>query len=306
MRRFTLLAPLLLLAACGGSSAGPDDGGGGGGGGGGGSGTNRLTATIDGQAFAATIIQANPVSTVPGSLAFQGTQVVGSTARSMAIYLAFIPGPGTYPLGMNIGTSPGGTVTVATGASAFTTPLSGAAGTITITTLTSTRVAGTFSFVATATLGTGTSTVTNGVFDVPLSTGYVVPTADLAGSTMTATINGTPQVMATLTGIGGGASTRVLGGMNLDYSISITVGPITAPESGPLTGFTVPTRRVTITRVGTAQSWGGGAGTDAGTLTITSISATRIAGTFSGTLAANAQTTGTLTVANGTFTVRTP
>jgi hypothetical protein len=302
MRRPSLLALLLLLAACGGSSAGPDDGGGGGGGG---AGTNRLTATIDGQAFVASQVQANPVSTVPGSLAFQGTQVVGSVARSMAIYLAFIPGPGTYPLGMNIGTSPGGTVTVVSGTNGFTTPLSGAAGTITITTLTSTRVAGTFSYVATATLGTATTTVTNGVFDVPLSTGYVVPTADLAGSTMTATINGTPQVMATLTGIGGGASTRVLGGMNLDYSISITVGPITAPESGPLTGFTVPTRRVTVTRVGTAQSWGG-TGNDTGTLTITSISATRIAGTFSGTLAPNAQTTGTMTVTNGTFTVRTP
>jgi hypothetical protein len=304
MRRLSSLALLLLLAACGGSSAGPDDGGGGGGGGGG-AGTNRLTATIDGQAFVASQVQANPVSTVPGSLAFQGTQVVGGVARSMAIYLAFIPGPGTYPLGMNIGTSPGGTVTVVSGTSAFTTPLSGAAGTITITTLTSTRVVGTFSYVATATLGTATSTVTNGVFDVPLSTGYVVPTADLAGSTMTATINGTPQVMATLTGIGGGASTRVLGGMNLDYSISITLGPITAPESGPLTGFTVPTRRVTVTRVGTAQSWGG-AGNDTGTFTVTSISATRIAGTFSGTLAPNAQATGTLTVANGTFSVRTP
>lgn len=300
MRRFGLLALLLLLAACGGSSTGPSNGGGGGG-----SGTNRLTATIDGQAFTATMIQANPVSTVPGSLAFQGTQIIGSTARTMAIYLAFISGPGTYPLGMNIGTSPGGTATVTAGAGAFTTPLSGAAGTITITTLTATRVAGTFSYVATATLGTGTSTVTNGVFDVPLSTGYTVPTADLAGSTMTATINGTPHVMATLTGIGGGASTRVLGGMNLDYSISITVGPITAPESGPLTGFTVPTRRVTITRVGTAQSWGG-AGNDTGTLTITSVTATRVTGTFSGTLAANAQTSGTLTVANGTFTVRTP
>lgn len=302
MRRLSSLALLLLLAACGGSSTGPDDGGGGGGGG---NGTNRVTATIDGQAFTGGTILAVPVSTVPGSLGFQATQVTGNTARTIAMYLAFIPGPGTYPLGMNIGTSPGGTVSVTTGASAFTTPLSGAAGSVTITSLTSTRVAGTFTFTAAATLGTATTTVTNGVFDVPLSTGYVVPTADLAGSTMTATINGTPQVMATLTGIGGGASTRVLGGMNLDYSISITVGPITAPESGPLTGFTVPTRRVTITRVGTAQSWGG-TGNDTGTLTITSISATRIAGTFSGTLAPNAQTTGTMTVANGTFTVRTP
>ena len=74
---------------------------------------------------------------------------------------------------------------------------------------------------------------------------------------------------------------------------------------GALTGFTVPTRLIMITRVGTAQSWGG-VGNDTGTLTITTLTPTRIAGTFSGTLAPNAQTTGTMTVANGAFDVRTP
>lgn len=298
MRRLALLSLLALVAGCGGGSSPTGPGGDGGGG-------NRVTATIGGQAFTGATILANPVSTVPGSLAFQATQVVGGSARSLAMYLAFIPGPGTYPLGMNIGTSPGGTVTVVDGSTGYTTPLSGAAGSVTITSLTATRVAGTFTFTATATVGSATLTVTNGVFDVPLSSGYVVPTADLAGSTMTATINGTPQVGATLTGLGGNTSTRVVGAMNLDYSISITMGPITAPGAGALTGFTVPTRRITITRVGTAQSWGG-VGNDTGTLTITSLTPTRIAGTFSGTLAPNAQTTGTLTVTNGTFDVRTP
>lgn len=298
MRRLALALSAALLAGCGGGSpAGPDGDGGGG--------ANRVTASIDGQAFTGGTVLAVPVSTVPGSLAFQATQVVGATARTIAMYLAFIPGPGTYPLGMNIGTSPGGTVSVTSGTNSFTTPLSGAAGSVTITSLTATRVVGTFTFTAAATLGSATTTVTNGVFDVPLSTGYVVPTEDLAGSTMTATINGTPQVSATLSGIGGGATTRVIGGMNLEYSISITVGPITAPGSGALTGFQVPTRRVTITRVGTTQSWGG-VGNDTGTLNITTLTATRIAGTFSGTLAPNAQTTGTLTVTNGAFNVRTP
>jgi|CXWL01.1.fsa_nt_gi hypothetical protein len=295
MRRLALAVSLCLLVACGGGSpTGP-----------GGNGTDQVTASIDGQSFTGGTVLAVPVSTVPGSLGFQATQVNGSTARTIAMYLAYIPGPGTYPLGMNIGTSPGGTVSVTNGVNSFTTPLSGAAGSVTITSLTATRVAGTFTFTAAATLGAATTVVTNGVFDVPLSTGYVVPTADLAGSTMTATINGTPQVGATLSGIGGGTSTRVFGAMNLDYSISITVGPITATGSGALTGFTVPTRRVTITRVGTAQSWGG-VGNDNGTLNITTLTATRIAGTFSGTLAPNAQTTGTMTVANGVFDVRTP
>ncbi|MBK6495012.1 MAG: hypothetical protein IPG05_07905 [Gemmatimonadetes bacterium] len=297
MRRLVLSLSLAILTACGGGSpTGP---------GGGGNGTDKVTASIDGQAFTGGTVLAVPVSTVPGSLGFQATQVVGSTARTIAVYLAFIPGPGTYPLGMNIGTSPGGTVSVTSGVSSFTTPLSGAAGSVTITSLTSTRVVGTFTFTATATTGSATTTVTNGVFDVPLSTGYVVPTADLAGSTMTATINGTPQVGATLSGIGGNSTTRVVGAMNLDYSISITVGPVTATGSGALTGFTVPTRRIMITRVGTAQSWGG-VGNDTGTLTITTLTPTRIAGTFSGTLAPNAQTTGTMTVANGAFDVRTP
>jgi hypothetical protein len=72
-----------------------------------------------------------------------------------------------------------------------------------------------------------------------------------------------------------------------------------------LTGNTSPQRRVTITRIGTTQSWGG-AGNDVGTFTITSISATRVAGTFSGSFAPNAQATGTMVITNGTFNVRTP
>jgi hypothetical protein len=207
---------------------------------------------------------------------------------------------------MNIGTSPGGIVTVLNGTASYSTPLSGVAGTITITTLSATRLVGTFSFTATPSLGGGANlVVSNGVFDVPVSNGYAVPTADQLGSTMTATINGTANVAATVVGLGGGSETRVLGGSNLEYSISIITGPFSAPTTGPLTGNTVPQRKVTITRVGTAQSWGGG-GNDVGTFTITSITPSRITGTFSGTLAPNAGATGNLVVANGAFSVRTP
>lgn len=299
MRRAPLVLAILLLAACGGSPTGPNPGGGGGG-------ADKMTATIDGQAFAATLVQANPVSTVPGSLSFTGVVTSGSTARSISIALGFIPGPGTYPLGMNIGSSPGGTANYVSGSSSWLTPLTGAAGTITITTLSATRVVGTFSFTAPPIVGGGANVVvTNGTFDVPRSTGYTVPTADEAGSTIRATINGSPFVGATVIGIGGGTETRVIGGNNTVHSFSIIVGPISGPGGGALTGSTVPLRKVTVQLMGTVQSWGG-AGNDVGTLTITAITATRITGTFSGTLAPNAGTTGSLVVTNGTFDIRTP
>lgn len=299
MRYPVLVLSALALVACGGNVAGPNNPGGG-------NGSNTLTATIDGQAFAATLVQANPVAATPGSLAFFGTQTSGGVTRSLTITLAFITGPGTYPLGTNIGSTPGGLAIYAAGPTPYSTPLSGTAGTITITTLTATRVTGTFTFTATPSVGAGAAAVaTNGRFDVPLSSGYVAPTADQAGSVITANINGTPRVIATIVGLGGGTQTRTLGGQDLTYSINIIVSPATAPGSGALTGNTVPLRRITIQQVGTTQSWGG-AGSDVGTLTITSISPTRISGTFTGTLAANAQTTGTLSIVNGVFDVRTP
>lgn len=299
MRRLLFAITAFTLTACGGNSTGPNNPGGG-------NGSNTLTATIDGQAFAATLVQANPVAATPGSLSFLGTQVTGGVARSLSISLAFITGPGTYPLGTNIGSTPGGIVSYVAGTALYSTPLSGTAGMITIATLTATRVTGTFSFTAATLVAGGVpAVVTNGRFDVPLSTGYVAPTADQAGSVITATINGTPRVIATIVGLGGGTQTRTIGGQDLTYSLTITVSPISAPGGGALTGNTVPLRRITIQQVGTTQSWGG-AGSDAGTLTITSISPTRISGTFSGTLSANSQTSGTLTIANGVFDVRTP
>ncbi len=291
------LSLMLLAAGCG---------GGGGTTGPGTPATGTIAATVDGVAFSTTAAQSVAVSTTPGSLAFQGTQVAGGAARVMSFSLAFIPGTGTYPLGANIGTTPGGIVTYVNGATSYSTPLSGTAGTITITSLTAARVAGTFAFTATPLVGSGAAAVaTGGTFDVPRSAGYVVPTADLAGSTITATIGGSPRVMATVTGAGGGSASRFFGGQDLVWSISLSAGPYSAPASGTLTGQTVPLRRIVVQRLGTTQTWGG-AGGDTGTFTITSITPTRIVGTFSGTLAPNAGATGTLAVTGGTFDVRTP
>jgi hypothetical protein len=244
---------------------------------------------------------------IPGTISFQGSTTAATTgARSMAVNLAFIPGPGTYPLGVNIGTTPGGIITYVDGSASWTTPLSGAAGSITIASITASRVTGSFTFTADPTT-TGTPIQgTNGSFDVPLSAGFVPASGENIGSTLTATIGGTPYVGGTVVGSGGATTTRSVIASTPAYTVSITVGPITEPGGGPLTGVTVPLRRVRIQQTGTANVWGGN-GNDTGTLTVTSLSASRIAGTFSGTLQALPGTVGpaTLTVANGTFNVRT-
>ena len=140
-----LLGP--VLAACG--------GGGGGGPTGPGGGTAAFTATIDGQAFAADSITftvtGNPG--VPGSLIISGADVVsGTDYRTLSLSVSFIGATGAYPIGINIGTTAGGTASVTEVAGStvtiWSTSLNGAAGTVTITSLTATRMKGTFSFTA--------------------------------------------------------------------------------------------------------------------------------------------------------------
>lgn len=309
--RFPLMMLCAAALACGGGGDGGGDGDptGPGGGGGGGS-PNRLTATINGTAFNASsefILAGSVAGSLPGALSFQGSTIAGTAGRSLAFALGFITGPGTYPLGVNPGTTPGGTVTYVDGSASWLTPLSGVAGTLTIATLTDTRVTGSFSFAAEPTVGGGAAVqVTNGSFDVPRSAGFVAAAGEGIGSTLTATIGGAPYVGGTVVGSGGGTSTRIAVASTPTYTITLTVGPITEPGGGPLTGATVPLRRVRIQQTGTTNAWGGNGG-DTGTLTVTSISAGRIAGTFSGTLQALPGTAGpaTLTVTNGTFNVRT-
>src|SRR5690606_21615456 len=169
--------------ACGGGGDGPTGPGGGGGGGGG---ENLLTARFNDVPWTATPSTIAPFGTttaIPGSLSFYGATISGTT-RQLALMLGRIPGPGTYPLGMNSGTGAGGVATILEGSQTWTTPLSGAAGAVTITTLTDTRVAGTFAFEATPLVAGTLSpvTVTEGRFDVPLNTSWTPVPADQIGS----------------------------------------------------------------------------------------------------------------------------
>ncbi len=297
---FAVVATLVsVTAACGGDpSFGPDD-----------PRNNTFDATIEGVAWTASTVSAEQsVAGIPGYLNFQGSSA-GANPRTMAITLARIPGPGTYPLGMNTQSATGGSVTMVEGSRSWLTPLSGAAGTVTITSLTSSRVVGTFQFVAVPFLGTsgGPQTVTNGAFDVPLSAGFVAATPAQLGGKVSMDIAGFPIRWNAATTVASGTlpSLITVVANNGSYSATLVLGPI---ELGTLAlSNTVPLRRLTVTQPGTAGGWGGTAG-DQGSMTVTQASNGRLVGTFSATLAPTPATSTLtpLTITNGTFDVPVP
>src|SRR5262245_46476252 len=117
--------------------------------------SKSLSATIDGVAFVAytnTISITGDYTRTP-----QGRIILtayDNSGRTISLTMSFIGGPGTYALGVNPETTPGGTALVAltSGPSIgdYLTPLDGESGFVTITARTNTRIAGTFSFIAVA------------------------------------------------------------------------------------------------------------------------------------------------------------
>jgi hypothetical protein len=202
------------------------------------------------------------------------------------LHLSFITGPGTYALGVNPSTTPGGegSVGVVTGSDLDTweTWLTGSAGSVTITTRTSNRVAGTFQFTATANPGTppGTKAVTAGEFDITVP-GGLSPLPTDAGSTLVANLGGTAWNAATVSGTGGGGGFITAGGTSLDYALSLQ--PKVAMSAGNTYG--VPSEiDIAVQRFDPGNSWNGGTGADVGSVTIITLDSDRLVATFSGTL----------------------
>ncbi len=287
---------LLSAFACGGDSSGPDDGGG-----------NQFSATINGTAWSAapgTILVTAGAPGRPGSLLLQGATMT-NPVRSLSFDLSRIPGPGTYRLGINTGTGTGGTATVVQAPQSWLTPLSGAAGSITISSLTATRVSGTFQFEAEPlAAGGGPVTVTNGAFNVPLPAGFSPASADQLGNSVTATLGGTPWHAATVVLTGTSGTTLGLGASTTTHTVLITAGQIMGPGTAPFSHTAVPIRRITVIPASGTAGWGGTAA-DQGTFTITDVTATRITGTFTGTLAPSNPGSGLSPLPiTGTFDVR--
>lgn len=300
MRR-TFITPLLLAAALAATAcdSGPTDSPG--------EGDAYLSATIDGQAWsadAATIMALATSPNVPGSLGFTGGSASGAV-RNLSFHLGRIPGPGTYPLGVNQLSGAGGLATWLNAPGSWMTPLSGNAGTITIQSLGDGWTSGTFSFQAgSSAAGTsGQIAVTGGRFRVPLSASWTTVSSDQVGSVVTATIDGERWNGATVVGSSAEAALAGFSAASTDYTINLAVAPISGPESGPISTIN-PIRRVQVIRVSDGAAWGGTAN-DEGTVSIESLTDARVAGSFSGTLAPiAAPTRPPLVVTEGRFDVR--
>lgn len=296
---------VMAAAACGGgSSTGP------------GPGAGQFSATINGSAWSAdaSLIQ-TPTPQKAGHYPLYGAKLVGSTLNGITFNLLGITAPGTYPLGTSGGVV-GGIASLNEASAVWQTPVSGDAGSITVSTLTPTRIAGTFQFVAEAAGAgaTGTRTVTNGQFDLPLTRpANLPPMAESDTGSMTATIGGT--LWRGASGGGGAPTNQTL--FVIFTGTTRTVAITVAPYSGPGTyNLAAPNtfHRITVnagTGVNSPCCWGGRTGLvggqavllDTGTITITSATATRIRGTFSGTLAPGVTGTATsnLVITSGSF-----
>ncbi len=293
----------LVCAACGG------DGGGSTGPGGGGNGQFRFTAKIDGANWVSTAgVEAVGVPvTLPGLFALTGTQL-GTGGQTIVITLYNIPGPGTYPLGTGVSVPGGNALISSPTGGGWRTPQSGADGTITITTLTATRMEGTFSFTAVAFTGnaTGTKTVTDGSLVLELKpTGTIGPLPDNAGHKVSATLNGTSFNAAEVSAIYTSSGSFTVAGNSNTRSVSISLSSVTAAGTYALSNNNpIRSLGVTVYNGTTVTSLHNSAlAGSSGSVTITSLTATRIKGTFNAVLGAGPGTTGTMTVTNGTFDV---
>jgi hypothetical protein len=312
MRAFQLLISgtvgLAALGACGGDG---DSGGGPGGS------TSGFTAKIDGVNWEADEISiaASTVPGVPGALLVTGTESNGGTSTSLVITLYNVDGPGTYALGVSSDVF-GGTGQVGEAGNSWITENTGDEGTITLTTLGGGRIVGTFSYRADPGQNNavgGTRVVTAGKIDLPF-TGTITPLPDNQGSKVSALFGG--QLYNAWSAYG--LLQDHLGGAGFQFStstklngLSLLLSGVTAPGTYTIS-HTNPVRSVGAGRNGGDADhccWGGGGSAlDVGTITITSITATRVQGTITATLqpSPGKPATAPLVITNGMFDIGIP
>ena len=266
-----VLALALLTACGGGDSTAP-----------GGNSASPFKAIIDGVAWNSTTSTA--VSSTGGIFTIVGSQISANvTSMSMTFYSIGVPG--TYPLGVT-GSVAGGIGTVTTGTSSWSTPLTGAAGTVTISAVSATRIVGTFQFNAIPQLGqavTTTRAVSQGEFNLAVSGAATLVVPDGAGSKVTGTVAGVPFNAATVVSVTAPSSgTLSIAGSNTTHTLNFIISGYTGAATYAL--GTGAARTIAVTTGSPSKVWGGSNATSSGTVVITSATSTRIKGTFTATL----------------------
>ena len=308
------LGVVVLGAVAYACSGGDDDGGNGGGGG-----VSGFTAVVAGDAWEAeeVSISAAVNAGVPGTVIITGADNSSGQTRSITLTLYNVRGPGEYALGVGSAVYGGrGSTGEGTGSGAnadlWSTPNSGVAGTVSLTQVSGGRVVGTFGFTGEASddnIDTADRTVTDGEFDLAL-TGTLATLPANQGSKVSAKLNGQLYnawgINGLLTDLTGGAGIRVSTSTG-EHGISLQLQGVTAPGTYAISDAS-PLRIVTAGHNGGDANhccWGLNAGGDVGTITVTSITADRVQGTFSGTLQPQPGKPATtpLVVTEGTFDV---
>jgi hypothetical protein len=298
-----LVVSLLFAAACGDDPAAPD------------AGNSRMSARVDGTAWTSDPLPASDVVilALPGVYQIDGRRIAGGNSSAMTITLYNVRGPGTYPLGVGP-TGVGGLAQYVEAGRGWATPLSGASGSITVSTLSETAIAGTFFFTGEAITGgaTGTRSVTEGRFDFPVrSNGNVGPLPDNAGSRIGATIRGSAWNAATVAASAPVANLLAISASNTFHTVSISLSGISGPGTYPLSS-SAPSRSISVfgpamDPQGSNCCWGPAPGST-GAVTITTRTATRVAGTFSANLQPlpGSSAAAPLVITNGTFDIGLP
>jgi len=249
-----------------------------------------LTFKIDGSSVTATSVTATNTN---GILTIGGTDSSRATTLSFAL-TPTAAGVGTYTLGPL--SAANAQVLIGSPAAGWQAAVGTGSGTITVNSLTSTSASGTFSFSLVAVAGsgaTGTKSITEGAFNVTFTAVPSPTPTPNGGSTFTTLIDGVSwssslSRRATLTN-----NILAITGQDTNFRVITLAVPISGglaiPPSPPATvslDFT-PAIHGTVTMVLGAQNWDNGHAGGAGTFTVTSISATRVSGTFTVTLVSN-------------------
>ncbi len=261
----------------------------------------QFTATIDGAPWESL----SPTAVATSSGIFTMAGLATSSGTAISVTFSGIATPGTYPLGVGSSVA-GGSATVTNGASTWATPLSGAAGTVTITTISTSRITGSFAFNAPPLPGqsqTNTRAVTNGQFSIPVTGATTITIPPDAASKVTGTAATVAFNAATVTtNTNPTSGTLTFTAANTAQSLSLILTEYTAP--GTYTLGTGTTHTLRLINTGTnAGTWGGTNALSAGTVTITSETASRVQGTINATLQPAPGTAGGAVTVTLTFEV---